>query len=155
MMTTSRTAMTIESDTTRPKPTKSLIDTGLVVAPARTWLIMLSIWSKTPMPARIVHSTATMTTIAMPRATDSRNDIFIADQGSIRLTVSLTRRPRLTVTWAGRAAPAVPEAPVAATPDVGTGRVVAADGLVDPADAARAVIPVSPVVLTRYLPRRG
>ena len=49
-------------------------------------------WSKTPMPARIIHSTATMTTPAMPRATDSRNDIFIADHGSTRETVSRTRR---------------------------------------------------------------
>ena len=40
------------------------------------------IWSKTPIPARIVHSTKTMTTPAMPRATESRND-------------DLHRRPRV------------------------------------------------------------
>ncbi|GAA2736713.1 hypothetical protein GCM10009867_21930 [Pedococcus aerophilus] len=49
------------------------------------------------MPERIIHSTATMTTPAMPRATEMRNDIFIADHGSTRETVSLTRRARAAV----------------------------------------------------------
>ena len=56
-----------------------------------TWPMIPLIWSKTPMPARIVHSTKTMTTPAMPRATESRNEIFIADHGSTRETVSRTR----------------------------------------------------------------
>jgi hypothetical protein len=47
------------------------------------------------------------TTPAIPTATDSRNDIFMTDQGSTRETVSLTRRAA-----AGRGAPV----PVAGAP---------------------------------------
>ena len=55
------------------------------------------------MPSRTIHSTATMTTPAMPSATEIRNDIFITDHGSTRETVSLTRRgPRMA--GRGRAA---------------------------------------------------
>src|SRR6476646_9095547 len=50
----------------------------------------------TPIPDRIIHSTATMTTPAMPSATEIKNDIFMADHGSTRETVSLTRRARAT-----------------------------------------------------------
>src|ERR1017187_590868 len=48
--------------------------------------------ANTPMPDRIVHSATIMTTPAMPTETDSRNDSFIADHGSTRETLSLTRR---------------------------------------------------------------
>src|SRR5688572_20597184 len=75
------------------------------------------IWSKTPMPARIVHSTKTMTTPAMPSATDSRNEIFIADHGSTRETVSRTRRADAGRA-AGRGAPVLAVAP-SSRPDAG------------------------------------
>src|SRR6185436_15258144 len=48
--------------------------------------------ANTPMPERIVHNTVIMTTPAIPRATDSRNDSFMTDHGSTRETLSLTRR---------------------------------------------------------------
>src|SRR6476659_4177498 len=63
--------------------------------------------AKTPMPDRISHRTAISTTLAMPTATESRNDIFMTDHGSTRETVSLTRRAA-----AGRGAPV----PVAVAP---------------------------------------
>src|SRR6476661_6912083 len=114
---TSMTPTTIDRDSTRPKPRKSVMSNGfcesLMIVPTRRLTSL-----KTPMPDRIIHSTATMTTPAMPRATEMRNDIFIADQGSTRETVSLTRRARAAAAadWgpagrpgaaAGREAPGV------------------------------------------------
>src|SRR5665647_739016 len=87
---------------------------------------------KTPMLDRIIHSTATMTTQAMPTATDSRKDIFMTDHGSTRDTVSLTRR------GATRRLPAgVPVAPTGAS------------GRREP--SVRTGVPVSPAMLTRCL----
>src|SRR6476659_4223731 len=87
------------------------------------WRTAWSIWSKTPIPDRIDQSTATMTTIAMPRATDSRTDIFMTDHGSTRETVSFTRRPL-----------AAPRATEAAAPDGLLGEVPDAD---EPPDVPR------------------
>jgi hypothetical protein len=85
----------------------------------------------------------------MPRATEMRNDIFIADHGSTRETVSLTRRARAAAAavWApaGRVAPPA-------------GRVLGFDevawlGLTfgAPPPCGRADLLVWPAVLTRYL----
>src|ERR671911_1611534 len=91
MRMTSMTPMTIASETTRPRPMKSMMSKRW--SPSwTTWPTIPLIWSKTPMPARIVHSTKTMTTPAIPKATESRNETFIADHGSTRETVRRTRR---------------------------------------------------------------
>src|SRR2546430_16694165 len=85
----------------------------------------------TPMPSRIIHSTATMTTNAMPIATLTRNDIFMTDHGSTRATVRRTRRPVAGAGAAGRGgaapffaavagpAPAHPAAPAQPAPRPG------------------------------------
>src|SRR5450631_2959160 len=57
--------------------------------------------ANTPMPDRIVHSAAIMTTPAIPTETDSRNDSFMADHGSTRETLSLTRRGAAEASPAG------------------------------------------------------
>src|SRR6476659_1172331 len=140
------TPITIDSDSTRPKPRKSMRSNGF-------WLS----WSteptrrltseNTPIPDRIIHRTATMTTPAIPRATEIRNDIFIADHGSTRETVSFTRRLRA----AAAGPPAVP-AP-AGRPCVGVGLAApwtpwSGRG---PGPWGRADVLVGRAVLTRYL----
>src|SRR4051794_29150793 len=127
------------------------------VAPLEsTELTVRSMSEKTPMPLSTSHSTATMATPAMPRATEMRNDIFITDHGSARETVSLTRRGPVI---AGRAAPAA--VPPAAEAPAGTGWVAPAAGLSAPGRGpvpsapawGRDGAPVLPAVLTRYLQR--
>src|SRR5689334_1527096 len=141
---TSMTPMTIDSDSTRPKPRKSMMSNGfsesLMIVPTRRLTSL-----KTPIPLRIIHSTATMTTPAMPSATEMRNDIFIADHGSTRETVSLTRRARAA--WAAVVAPAG-RAPAGRAPPWDRDWV----GLTGAAPPwGRADLLVWPAVLTRYL----
>src|SRR5680860_199264 len=90
--------------------------------------------ANTPMPDRIIHRAATMTTPAMPTATDSRNDSFITDQGSTRETLSLTRRGA-----AERAASCLDMSPAASA--------------VRGEPSARREVLLWPAVVTRYLPR--
>src|SRR5450631_213931 len=87
---------------------------------------------KTPMLDRISHRAATMTTAAMPTATDNRNDSFITVHGSTRETLSLTLRGAK-----GRSPPGRVGAPPVWT---GSGE-----------PSARTAVPVGPTVLTRYL----
>src|SRR5450631_2332802 len=89
---------------------------------------------KTPMLDRISHSAEIMTTKAIPTATDSRKDNFMAVHGSTRETLSLTLRGAKGRSPPGSTAP----------PAVwgGTGE-----------PSARSAVPVWPTVLTRCLLR--
>src|SRR3954463_16299507 len=55
-------------------------------------LTVLLIEDQTPAAPSTDHTMNTDTTVTMPNAIDSRNDTFITDQGSIRLSRSLARR---------------------------------------------------------------
>src|SRR5450631_612011 len=89
--------------------------------------------AKTPMLDKMSHRAATMTTPAMPTATDSRNDSFIAVHGSTRETLSLTRRGTETGSRPGITAP-----------------LGAWTGSVEP--SARRAVPAWPRLLTGCLP---
>src|SRR5262245_14745788 len=53
---------------------------------------VLLIESQTPAAPSTDHTMNTETTVTMPKAIDSRNDTFITDQGSIRLSLRRARR---------------------------------------------------------------
>src|SRR5699024_1946814 len=64
------------------------------------------ILANTPMEFSTPHTTAVATTVAMPRAMDSRKDSFITDHGSTRETTRRIRRgPVSSAAGAGCAAP--------------------------------------------------
>src|SRR3954453_6878381 len=60
--------------------------------PTTSWTVLL-IEDHTSAAPSTVHTISTDTTITMPRAIESRNDVFIIDQGSIRVSRSRARRP--------------------------------------------------------------
>ena len=53
---------------------------------------VLLIELQTPAAPSTDHTMNTETTVTMPNAIDSRNDVFITDQGSMRVSRSLARR---------------------------------------------------------------
>src|SRR5690625_528751 len=64
------------------------------------------ILANTPMEFSTPHTTAVATTVAMPRAMDSRKDSFITDHGSTReITRRIRRGPVSSAAAAGCAAP--------------------------------------------------
>src|SRR3954447_26820729 len=94
MISTLTTAMTVDSETTRPSPTHSLMSNLLLALPMlRSSLLTVA---KTPIASRIDHSTTDAVTRTTPSATDSRNDSLSTDHGSTRATVSRTLRGALT-----------------------------------------------------------
>src|SRR5699024_10939390 len=76
--------------TTRPKPKMPTIRSA-DSAPASS-LMVDSRPLITPVACSTIHSTMKATMVAMPMATDMRNDIFITDHGSTAETVSRTVR---------------------------------------------------------------
>src|SRR3954469_4537831 len=94
MISTLTTAITVDSETTRPSPTHSLMSNLLLALPMlRSSLLTVA---KTPIASRIDHSTTDAVTRTTPRATDSRNDSLSTDHGSTRATVSRTLRGAFT-----------------------------------------------------------
>src|SRR5450756_1023265 len=113
-ITTSTTAIMVASEITRLNATYSSRSKNL--ASPVIWAIVLFTEVNTASPSRVYQTTAEATTIMMPIATDSRNDSFITDHGSIRATASRTLRaaPDVVVAVATEAVPtdAVPAGPV-------------------------------------------
>src|SRR4051812_41333989 len=60
--------------------------------PTTSWTVWL-IEDQTSAALSTVQTISTETTITMPSAIESRNDVFIIDQGSIRVSRSRARRP--------------------------------------------------------------
>src|SRR4051812_21457313 len=60
--------------------------------PTTSWTVWL-IEDHTSAAPSTVQTISTDTTITMPRATESRNDVFIIDQGSMRVSRRRARRP--------------------------------------------------------------
>src|SRR3954454_15894601 len=60
--------------------------------PTTSWTVWL-IEDHTSAAPSTVQTISTDTTMTMPRAIESRNDVFIIDQGSIRVSRSRARRP--------------------------------------------------------------
>src|SRR5687768_9601868 len=60
--------------------------------PTTSWTVVL-IEPHTSAAPRTDHTMNTETTVTMPRAIDSRNDVFITDHGSMRVIRSRARRP--------------------------------------------------------------
>src|SRR5665811_810544 len=125
-ITTSTTAITVASEITRLNATYSSRSKN--VASPVIWAIVAFTEVNTASPSRVYQTTAEATTIMMPIATDSRNDSFITDHGSIRATASRTLRaaPGVVVAVAPEAVPAevapTDLAPTEEVPGVGASR---------------------------------
>src|SRR4051794_39770024 len=94
MISTLTTAMTVDSETTRPRPIHWLMSNLLLALPMlRSSLLTVA---KTPIASRTLHNTTDAVTRTTPSATDSRNDSLRTDHGSTRATVSRTLRGAFT-----------------------------------------------------------
>src|SRR5665648_711820 len=120
-ITTSTTAVMVASEITRLNATYSSRSKNL--ASPVIWAIVSFTEVNTASPSRVYQTTAVATTIMMPIATDSRNDSFITDHGSIRATASRTLRaaPGVVVAVATEPVP-TDAAPTEGVPDVGASR---------------------------------
>src|SRR5665647_2184215 len=120
-ITTSTTEIMVASEITRLNATYSSRSKNL--ASPLIWAIVSFSEVNTASPSRVYQTTAAATTILMPIATDSRNDSFITDHGSIRATASRTLRaaPDVVVAVATEAVP-TEGAPTEEVPDVGASR---------------------------------
>src|SRR5665648_1061417 len=120
-ITTSTTAIMVASEITRLNATYSSRSKNL--ASPVIWAIVSFTEVNTASPSRVYQTTAVATTIMMPIATDSRNDSFITDHGSIRATASRTLRAAPGVVVAGATEPVPTDAaPTEGVPDVGATR---------------------------------
>src|SRR3712207_2714634 len=90
MIRTLTTAMTVVSETTRPRPTHSLMSNLLWALPMLRSSLLIVV--KTPIASSTDHRTTDAVTSPMPSATESRKDSFSTDQGSTRATVRRTLR---------------------------------------------------------------
>src|SRR5215510_11178859 len=89
---------------------------------------VLLIELQTPAAPSTDQTRNTETTVTMPKAIDSRNDTFITDQGSMRLSRSRARRGARAGRFAVRRAVAAARAGVTGTSDVWSGTACTARG---------------------------